>query len=375
MKKIRIVVADSNKQYMDSLAAFMRTSEEASKFIVNFFSNTDRLNDYINQTETIDIVLIGTELYDSELNINPHTTVILLEDDQISDRDVDFKTIYRYQRLNQLVSNILSIYYEENTLANELLVRSKQASVIAVYSPVGGSGKTTIATNFSKQLALTGSKVFYLNLETFNTTKLFFTSEEDNPSLQIFYYVKTATKQLSSKIESLKKYDPYSMVDYFDLEVSGDEMLEITGVEVQKLINSIVETGSYDHIVVDLDSSLHERNKTVLLECDQIIWPLKNNVQSFYKAHAFLNEEEKLIGKENIIKDKLLVIVNEYEGRLQQGLEEFELNVDGYLPYIRAWSEASDTPKYLNNDMFNQEIQAILANFVLNKKVGVMTNG
>lgn len=371
MKKIRIVIADPNTQYMESLAAFMRTSDEASKFILTFFSNREHLSSYINQGENIDILLISPELYDDTLNIDHQVTLILLEDDQIADRGDEVKTVYRYQRLNQLVSSVLSIYYEQNITANQLLARSKEAKVISVYSPAGGTGKTTIAVNLCKQLALTGSKVFYLNLETFNSTKLYFTSEEDNPSLQIFYYIKTNMTQLSSKIEALKKYDPYSMVDYFDLEVSADEMLEVTGKEVKKLINGIVDTGSYDYIVVDLDSSLHERNKSVLIECDQIIWPIKNDAQSFFKSNAFLAEEEKIIGKENIIKDKMLVIVNQFEGHLHNQKEGLEFTISGYLPYVPAWMTDQNAPTLLNNDIFNQEIQAIIYNFVMNEKVGV----
>lgn len=371
MKKIRIVIADPNTQYMDSLAAFMRTSDEASKFILTFFSNRENLNSYIKQGENIDIVLISPEIYDENLRIDKQATLIFLEDDQIESRDDKVKTVYRYQRLNQLVSNVLSIYYEENITANQLLARSKETKVISVYSPVGGTGKTTIATNLSKQLALTGAKVFYLNLETFNSTRLYFTSEEDDPTLQIFYYVKTSTTQLSSKIEALKKYDPYSMVDYFDLEVSADEMLEITGKEVKKLINGIVDTGSYDYVIVDLDSSLHERNKSILIECDQIIWPLNNDAQSFFKSNAFLEEEEKLIGKENVIKDKMLVIVNQYEGSLNDSLGDLAFSINGYLPYIPAWESSQDAPIILNNDAFNQEVQAIISNHVVNKKVGV----
>ncbi|MFP3489035.1 hypothetical protein R0K20_15640, partial [Staphylococcus sp. SIMBA_130] len=109
--------------------------------------------------------------------------------------------VFRYQRLNQLISSILAIYYERNQSAGKLLARSKKTKVITVYSPIGGCGKTAIATNLSKQLALNHAKVFYLNLELLNTTRLYFTSAEDNPSLQIFYYVKAESPQLLSKIE------------------------------------------------------------------------------------------------------------------------------------------------------------------------------
>lgn len=374
MKKIRIVIADGNVEYLNALAAFMRNAGETSKFIITFFSDLNKLTSYIDEVENIDILLISPEFYNQHVKdrLEGETTLIVLEDDKIANYDESVNVVYRYQRLNQLVSNMLAIYYEHNDVASELLARNKQAKVLSVYSPIGGSGKTTIAVNLCKQLALTGAKVFYLNLELFNSTKLYFTSAEDNPSLQIFYYIKTDSSQLHSKIETLKKYDPYSMVDYFDLAVNADEMLEISKNEVKKLINGIVGTGSYDYLVIDLDSSLHERNRAALQECDQIIWPIVNDVQSFFKSTSFLSQETALMGKENVIKDKMFIILNQYTGENVSGVEESGMTIDGYLPYISNWASIPSGSEILHDEMFNQEMQAIIHESIRKVKVGAV---
>lgn len=375
LKKIRIVVADHNSSYMESLSAFLRTSEEASRFIVTYFSEQEKLESYLSRGDLIDILLISPELYEPKLNIAPETCTILLEDDQLSTNKDSMESVFRYQRLNQLISSILAIYYERNQSAGKLLARSKKTKVITVYSPIGGSGKTTIATNLSKQLALNHAKVFYLNLELLNTTRLYFTSAEDNPSLQIFYYVKAESPQLLSKIEALKKYDAYSMVDYFDIAISADELLEFNEADVKRLINGIVETGAYDYIVVDLDSSLHERNIAAIKECDQIIWPIANDVQSLLKTKSFFDEEMKLIGKENVVKDKLTVLLNKYTGSMIGTMEEYGVTVEGYLPFIENWVTMQSSSEILGNEQFNQELQSIIHDKILVELEGVSTIG
>lgn len=368
MKKIRIVVADSNLNYLESLASYLRKSSDGSRFIVTYFSSNEKLKTFIEVGENIDILLISSELYHSVSLPSLDASVILLEDDKLANNVDGLASVYRYQRLNQLVSNVLAIYYEKNQAAGKLLARSKQTKVLSVYSPVGGSGKTTVAVNLCKQLALNNSKVFYLNLELFNSTKLYFSSAEDNPSLQIFYYVKAESSQLLSKIEALKKYDPYSMVDYFDLEISADELSELNESDVKILINGIVETGAYDYVVVDLDSSLHQRNIAVIKECDQIIWNISNDIQSFLKSKSFFEEEEKLIGKENIVKDKLLVILNKYTGTMVGNMEEYGITVDCYLPFIQEWSTVESNSEVLRNEVFNQEIQAIIQENIIREQ-------
>lgn len=375
LKKIRVVVADSNHDYLKSFVSFTRTSHNDSRFVFTYFSDQQILQEYIDHGHAIDLLLISPDLHESVMNLADDVLIVLLEDDILSDDDRTFPGVYRYQRLSQLLSNLIGLYYEHNEAAERQLVRSKQAKVISVYSPVGGTGKTTVAANLSKQLALNGSKVFYLNLETINSSGLFFSSEEDNPSLQIFYYAKSDFKQLLSKIETLKKHDAYAMVDYFDIEINAEEMLEMRGEEVKRIINGIVKTGEYNYIIVDLDSSLHERNRTALTESDNILWIMTNDNQSILKTKALLDKEEDLFGKKNIIRDRMTTILNKFTGAQIGDMDDLGVTIDGYLPFISAWLVPQTNDGILGNDRFNQEIQTIARNIIVYNKEGVATGG
>ena len=364
MKKIRMVVADNNKDYLESFAGFMRSSNESSRFIMTYFSDIDRLNTYIQRGDIIDILLISPDLYDEELPLSGDVTTIFLEDDVIEESNKAY-SVYRYQRLDQILSDILSVYYEKNKIAGEMLARSKETQIFAVFSPSGGSGKTTIAVNLCKQLALNDLKVFYLNSETFNTSRLYFSSQDDDYSLKILYYVKSKTEQLLSKIEQLKKHDPDVGVDYFDLETNAEEMLELTEKEIHLLLNGLVQTGAYDYIIVDLDSSIHTRNIAMLKESDWIVWPMGNNPQSIYQSESFFEEEENVFGKKNIIKDKLLVLLNKHTGHNAFDLSEAGFPIDGNLPFINEWTQQTSGKEVMENEMFNNELQKIIRNKIL----------
>ena len=46
MKKIRIVVADHEKSYIESFSAYLRNSEEANRFIPTYFTSRNVLQEF-----------------------------------------------------------------------------------------------------------------------------------------------------------------------------------------------------------------------------------------------------------------------------------------------------------------------------------------
>src|SRR5699024_8708146 len=125
-----------------------------------------------------------------------------------------------------------------------------------------------------RQLVLQDHKVFYLNLESLHSTSLFLTSSQEHLSTQILYYIKANQAQLEEKIRSLKVTDPYFQVDYFNLPANAKEMEDLTQENVDTLVAALMDMEVYDYILIDLDSSLNNRNKAALRQSDLIFWLL-----------------------------------------------------------------------------------------------------
>src|SRR5699024_705099 len=193
MKKIRMVVADNNKDYLESFAGFMRSSNESSRFIMTYFSDIDRLNTYIQRGDIIDILLISPDLYDEELPLSGDVTTIFLEDDVIEESNKAY-SVYRYQRLDQILSDILSVYYENN--------------IIAVFLTSDSSDIITIDLSLCKHIGFSDLKVFYLNSETSNISCLYFCSQAYYNSLKILYYLQSNPGHFLSITDHLKKHPP-----------------------------------------------------------------------------------------------------------------------------------------------------------------------
>lgn len=358
MKKIQLVMADADSAYLESVAAYIRDSNEESKFTMKLFSDKTRLQNHLNSEPFIDILLVSPEMLPEP---NQADLTIVLEDDRIIEYEAEHPSVFKYQPLNQLLSRILSIYYENRGKVEGLGNGGNRTRVLSVYSAAGGAGKTTLAVNLCKQMALMDQRVFYLNFELLHSTSLFFTSTEAYHSSQILYYLKANPDQLISKIESLKQHDPYNKVDYFDLPVNAEEMQDLSETDTEKLITSLIEMENYDSIIIDLDSAIEERTRASFKRSDQILWLLNNDVQSLHKTSFLLEECDSIYGEKNDVKKKTMLILNKHTGQSPEGLSHFNLPaIQHYLPYIPEWKNVQQGSQVLISSTFSDELLSII---------------
>ncbi|WP_413377874.1 AAA family ATPase [Alkalihalobacillus sp. 1P02AB] len=370
MKKLKLVVADQDSIYLSSFGEYVISSNMKSNFDVKFFSSNDSVLKYLNSGAHVDLLVVNEQIRSQFDSFHFDGLLVSLVEDKKQVNDEEAR-VFKYQPLNQVISDILSLYYEQHQSPTKTGSGSIKTKVLAVYSPVGGSGKTTFAVNVSRQLALTNKNVFYLNLELLNSTSLYFSSSEDKPSLQIFYYLKAKPNELLAKIEKLKKYDQHTKVDYFDLLPSPIELQEITEDETKVLIKALVETEQYDYIVIDLDSSITSLTKAAIESADQIIWMMNNDLQSFHKTKVLFEHFEDLFGPGNGIEEQTTIIMNRFNGQLQSSFQTYNLPVRGYLPNVPSWSQIADTQQIFYDPHYNQELITITKGLIEQERDGV----
>jgi cellulose biosynthesis protein BcsQ len=335
MKKLRLVIAESDSAYLEAISSYLLTSEHVSKFECKFFSGKRRMEQFIQEHHRFDILLTSSDMIPDNFTESSKSTLILLDDDTVSNRESTLPSVFKYQPLDQLISAVITIFYDIHGKKDRIGDSSQCAKIISVYSASGGSGKTTLAVNLSKQLSKQSQRVFYLNFEWLHSTPIFFPSFESHQASQALYYLKSNPNQLISKIESLKQYDPNAKVSYFDFPLKPEEMADLNSSEADALITALVETGNYDFIVIDLDSSLEARITTSIEKSDEMIWVLTNDLQSFHKTrhlHDSLVEQHPSVEGLDIT-----FVLNKFTGHSPEDLIRYGIPVDYHLPYIPEW--------------------------------------
>ncbi|MCL7748008.1 AAA family ATPase [Halalkalibacter alkaliphilus] len=355
MKKVSIVIADQDTSYIESLATYIRNSDYSSKFDLKLFSQKERLGQFLSSDTHANILLAPTSMLPQELKgLRVDVVIGLSEQAQTTEGD-SVQTIFKYQPLKNLLSQVLTIYYERNSEEPKKVVHDGGTKVISVFSATGGTGKTTVAYNLARQIAQLDSHVFYLNIELVNSTPLLFETEEENNSSPLLYYLKANSEQLASKVEEMAVQDDETGISFFNLLPSAEEMRDLSEEELELLLTNLVDSGSYNYIVIDLDSTVNPKTLLALKKSDQVFWLLNNDIQSFHKTSYLLEELHSFL-QDGSFNERVSLVLNRYTGQIPELLDEFNLKITSYLPYVPQWKEVTNGKQLSSIPVFNEYV-------------------
>jgi pilus assembly protein CpaE len=178
----------------------------------------------------------------------------------------------------------------------------QQLKTIVVYSPRGGVGCTTIATNLAislyeitnKRVLLVGGKLFFghlgimLNIRTNNTIA------------DLIPYASQLDDSLVNDVVTRHTSGIYVLVDPFDLQVAQ-------GIRPQDLY-SVMQglQRMYDIMIVDVGSSLTENTVTIMDLADRILVVTTPDLASLHDTTRFTQISKTL----SYPKEKLFYILN-----------------------------------------------------------------
>ena len=179
MKKLNLIIADYDEEYLNSLYLYI-SSEYKAAFEINCFSNEELLIEGLKEIRNKDnlVLVIDERMYDKSIENMGISTIILLVDYDIDENDIKF--IHKYKDIEFFKDKVIRAYSENNPEnTTKLQSNNAETTIIPIYSPVGGSGKSTIAAAISVALSQQGKEVFYLNLEDIQSTDLYFNGENN----------------------------------------------------------------------------------------------------------------------------------------------------------------------------------------------------
>jgi cellulose biosynthesis protein BcsQ len=336
MTKLYLVIADSDEEYLNGVVGYL--SEKClERFKILSFSGKESLRNFLNTcTDKLDILLVSPELYFEDISKNSIKLVGILSTGRLQTEYKGVEIVYKYQLGENLVKNIINLYSDRS---NEIIISKgqKDAKVIAVYSPNGGSGKTTVSYGCSVKSVQHGRKAFYMNFEESASTPLLFGTNGQYNLSHVFYYLKSKNKSLSLKIEGIKVIDQDTGIHFFNPPVNHLELLDIEPSEYFNLISHMKEMNQYEAIYVDMPCFLEKRMMAVLDASDVILFILNPNQLSRIKLQYFLNGLDILdkTYKNNILSKTVFILNKAYDGDC--GVEIFGgvlCDIDKSIPYV-----------------------------------------
>lgn len=290
MVKPIIVIADCDEDYVMALEEKI-LEEFGEKVELEIITEKYYFHQYFSCQRTVEVLLVGEELYFEELQKNNISNILVLHENLIGiiEKDSHIKPIIKYSSTNKIYQQIIN--------ANSCLAKlctDKQLSktkVIVVYSPIGGVGKTTLALGVGAYLAKE-YKVLYIGAERMNTFQYHFKTATGIPN-SVGMELAESDLELYIKIESMIETEILDFFRPFSVNLSA---LNLDYSVYNKIIKIIKEADEYDYIIVDTDIVFDKTKAVMITEADNVILVGNRNQKTKYVMNIL---------KENMVYDNL----------------------------------------------------------------------
>ncbi|HHV96012.1 MAG TPA: AAA family ATPase [Clostridiaceae bacterium] len=396
MGRLKLLIGDEDKLYIENLAGYIMEKFPYT-FQINCFTDIESYRRYfmVNKSNT-DIILASSKFIDAigmqdnkqnqdnkqdlekgnRQDFETGTVVVqIVEKKKTNERN----SVYKYTNGYSLVKKIISIY--EKSMQADIPKKQTATKVIAVYSPAGGTGKTTIAVKLAQCLSREGSRIFYLNVESFNTQSCFSKKGDETDSLSIYMHslsdhmhsekqgdfskllfaLKQKDEDLILKVKEAIHYDYSGNIGYFSPPDSFLEFDELDSSELKLLLEELIQSGLFDIILLDLSSSYNYKTLSLIEESHEVIMVTTPERIAVTKLIGFLNDIGLHQKKRGInFLDKIFLVMNRWQENAMESrhLETLNRNLSIIGKSFEIFLPESKTDLLLDYDHNNMNIAA-----------------
>ncbi len=250
-------------------------SDRDNPFLSLAFSGSDELMAYLSNS-SLDVLLVDEKIYvDIWQEIREQRVLILTRERTEENIDRCGETpgiLFKYSKVSDIVQMLMRYMNVDIPERSRQLFRS-----YGVISPIGRCGKTNLAINICMDDEVRGG--LYIGLEDFSS----FNDSEDVIS-NVIYLIKERSSGFIEYVGNhVVKLDDYSVLGYMQ---SYLEALELTGKDVEWMVEQLKEWGMYTTVVLDIGQAVL-KDLSVLSALDVIVVPELSDEQSQEKIKTF----------------------------------------------------------------------------------------
>lgn len=289
---ISIAIADPNKEYVERLLEVLQQYDELT---IHIYTNGQKFQAAIDE-DRFDVALFDPDITDESLTFSGVRLPICLYSGEArnTDRYADTLKVIKYQRISSIYKEMIRAYAEKAGYSADFDY-SQNTSVAVVYSPIGGSGKTTVALALASKLAGQGKSVLFVSAEQLDSSFCVNPHREDG----LIALAQAAADEHVNFPLTLKGVMKQGLNNMFYIE--GFRRLAdydaVTDQEMADIMDKIRRSGVCDVLVVDLESSLNAVGRAVADLADVILLvekpgELPASKMELFAGQVFANEHK-----------------------------------------------------------------------------------
>lgn len=303
---LKIAIADANTDYVERILSVLEGYDN-----LNLSVYTDRVSlEQALASRQFDVLLFDPSVFDGQIEVKKSmlTLMLLDEDKRVPETYQGLKKIHKYQRISKIYQQILELYSEIcGDLGN--VAGQKGVTMVAFYSPVGGSGKTTLALAAATKLAMLGHRCFYLNMEDIASEDCYLPQNAQRGISEVAACL-GENINFTLKIQSLLQVKGENLY-YLNHFESPNDIYEMSQTEVTELLEQLEKTGLFDVIVLDMGVAADSKMLGIFEMVQKIVLVEKEDAMALRKLNCFLNQAHIM----NEYKSKMFRVLNFDTGR------------------------------------------------------------
>jgi hypothetical protein len=295
-----LAIYDLESGYADSLMQYI-SQKKSMPFRTVAFTAKNALYEYLEKNH-IDILLIGADNMEKELEDEDIERIILLTNGTIFSEYIGYASIYKYQSSEKIIKEVLDYFVDVNCSRQKIFDRGKDVEITAVYSPIKRTGQTTFALVMGQLLA-TKFRTLYINLEEFSAFDKVFQQCYEGDLSDLMYFYKQNPDTLPIKLKTIVQ--TIHQLDYIPPLIYSKDLRNIETGKWIEMMEAVAGTGMYEKIIIDISSAVSDVF-SMLKFCDKVFMPIAGDAVSLMKVSAF--EEYILKSEGDEIMEKMVKV-------------------------------------------------------------------
>ena len=328
--RIKLAILEKDVSYLNRIVAVFN-QKYSDKIQVYSFTEIEPVYQVLRETK-IDVLLVSDYFKFDVARIPSRCGFAYFIDSREIDTLDNQKTVCKFQKIDLIYKQILSIYSENTENITGLKITDDSCRLVAFCSPCGGSGVTSVSAAAALRFASKGKKTLYINFEKYGSADVLFSAEGQFDMSDIIFALKSKKTNLSLKLESCVKQDPRGVYFYSSAKQALD-MLELREEEMNRLIKELQLTGSYDYIIADIDFNMNDSFLSALKMFHSIIIVGTGSELSNSKIFRLYNS---LVIKESMDDSPLLnrmsLLYNQFSNKTNKIISGIEMKNIGGIP-------------------------------------------
>lgn len=249
----------------------------------------------------------------------------------------ELEQVEKYQRISSIAGSVLEGYAQFSAGIADL--RKNRGHVTVVWSPAGGTGKTTVALAYAARKAADGEHATYLSLEDFCSVPAYFPGA-DHEKKSISTVFEKLEADVPMLLKGILQQDSGSGVAYFCGPNNYDDINILTDEDLDTLIQGCL--ANTRELVVDLSSRCDGRTKKIFDLADTVLIVSDGSPAAQAKLRQFMSQHN--IAQQ--IRDKAVLVNNRGAKDRVDGLARMV-----QLPFVRG-ADAVSVYKTLSGSAF-----------------------